>query len=256
MKLEEVGEALAYEAAFDMQGFENPNYPIEKLGELSLQVSDKLRCLAIIALLVNADPDNFYHNLIRSGISRKTYMERLKKKGIEQDHHRVSGRYEALLDAIAASDLELARRIAALSPDTWQKGHEYEDDYCYAQILHCLIQDAPAEKEIAPLLTQLETCLKGEPSARLDLCRALTARNQVEFDDAFEMLLKEQEAKIAADKARAQFEEPIVMANRMVFVEGLAILRLAEKQGLKTQSEYLYCPSLARVPMKTPFPGE
>ena len=51
-------------------------------------------------------------------------------------------------------------------------------------------------------------------------------------------------------------EDPEIVAQRQVFVEGLAILRLAERRGLTTQAEYQYCPSLARVPMRTPFPGE
>ena len=46
------------------------------------------------------------------------------------------------------------------------------------------------------------------------------------------------------------------MAERQVYVEGLAMLRIADRLGLKTQGEYLYCPSLARVSMQKPFPGE
>ena len=68
-------------------------------------------------------------------------------------------------------------------------------------------------------------------------------RDQNTFDEAFDALLKEQEAKIAADKARCQMEDPIVMAQRLVFVEGLAILRLAEGRELTTQLEYQYCNS-------------
>jgi len=41
-----------------------------------------------------------------------------------------------------------------------------------------------------------------------------------------------------------------------VYVEGLAFLRIAERLGLALQGEYLYLPSLARVPMRRPFPGE
>lgn len=256
MNLGNYGELIAYEIAFWMQGLTDPTYPINEVGALSLSISDKLRALAITALLAKGDSDVFYHNLIRSGMARETYLKRLKKEGIEQDHHRASGRYEAMLDAIAAVDFELARRIVGLSPREWQKGHEYEDDYCYAQILHRLVQESPAEEEILPFLEQFESYLDGKPNARLDVCKALTERDQEAFDEAFDALLDEQEAKIAANKERGQLEEPHVIAQRQVFVEGLAILRLAERRGLKTQSEYRYCPSLARIPMQTPFPGE
>jgi hypothetical protein len=256
MKFENHGELIAYEIAFWMQGLIDPKYPVDELGTLSLELASKLRALGIMALLAKGNSDLFYHNLIRGGIAREIYLQRLKNEGIDKDHHRASGRYESLLDAVVAGDMALARRIVDLSPTEWQKGHEYEDDYCYAQILHRLVQETPPEQEITPLLNQFEAYLEDEPSARLDVCKALMERDQDAFDEAFDALLKEQEAKIAADKARCQMEDPIVIAQRQVFVEGLAILRLAEGRGLTTQSVYRYCPSLARVPMRTPFPGE
>ena len=256
MQLEDYGEALAYDIAFWMQGLTNPTYPIEQLGKLSLELSDKLRALAIITLLVKGESDFFYHNLIRSGMARETYLQRLKDEGIEDDHHQASGRYEPLLDAIASGDLALAHRIVDLSPTEWRKGHEYEDDYCYAQILHRFIQEIPREQEIPSLLEQFEAYLEGQQSARLDICRALIQRDQNAFDEAFVALLDEQESKIDADKTRGQMEDPVIVAKRQVFIEGLAILRLAEGRRLTTQIEYRYCPSLARLPMRVPFPGE
>jgi hypothetical protein len=35
----------------------------------------------------------------------------------------------------------------------------------------------------------------------------------------------------------------------------LGILRVAERLGFRTLSEYRYCPVLARLPMTIPFPG-
>jgi Immunity protein 49 len=256
MKLEEYGRPFAYEIAFWMQGLKDPEYPVDELGTLSLELSSKLRSLAIMTLLVKADTDRFYHNLIRSGMARETYLQRLKDEAIDNHHHRASGRYEPLLDAIAAGDLELARHIADLSPREWQQGHEYEDDYCYAQILHRLVQEIPPEQELPSLLERFEVYLDGQASARLDVCRALAERDQDAFNEAFRGLLDDQEARIATDKARGEMEDPEIVAQRQVFVEGLAILRLAELRGLMTQQEYRFCPSLARVPMGTPFPGE
>jgi hypothetical protein len=47
-----------------------------------------------------------------------------------------------------------------------------------------------------------------------------------------------------------------MMAERQVYVEGLALLQIATRLKFATQNEYQYCPSLARVPMQKPFPGE
>ena len=256
MKLEEYGKLLAYDAAFWTQGVTNPTYPIDEIGKLSLEVSDKFRVLAIITLVTQGESDFFYHNLVRSGRSRETYLARLKQEGIEGDHHGCSGRYEPLLDAVASGDLPLARHIADLSPAQFQEGHEYDDDYCYAQCLHRLIREEPPRSEFQSLFNRWAAYLEGKDTARLNVCQALLAQDQNGFDEAFEALLDEQQAQIAADQERGQFEDPNIVAKRRVFVEGLALLRLADMRGLRTQPEYRYCPSLARIPMRNPFPGE
>ena len=256
MNLEQYIDVLVPDIAFWMLGLRDATYPVESMGRLSIELSEKLRALAVIVLLSDANSDRYYHNLIRSAKSRLIYLERLKKEAIDNDHHQSSGRYNALLDAVAAGEFDLAKRIVSLSPREWCNGHEYEDDYCYAQILHRLVQDTPPTAEIQALLTQFAAYLDGEPNARFEVCKALMEKDETSFDETFEALLAAQEMQIEQNKERGQLEEPIVIANRLVFVEGLAILRLADKQGLKTQSEYRYCPSLARVPMKTPFAGE
>ena len=256
MNLEKYGEPLAYEIAFWMQGFQDPDCPPEELGSLGLKLSRRFRSLGIIVLLAKADSDRFYHNLMRSGRVRLTYLQRLHDAGVNQAHHRVSGRIDPLLDAIASGDLELARRIAALLPGGIYEGHEYEDDYCYAQVLHRMIQETPALEQCPPFLERFEAYLEGEPNARLPICEALVAEDQDAFDEAFEAFLDEWEEKIAAAKERGQMEDPEIVAQRLVSVEGLAILRLAERSSLRTASEYRFCPSLARVPMAEPFPGE
>ena len=256
MKLADYGEALAYEVAFWMQGVFDPNYPIGQLGKLSIEVSEKLRALAVITLLVKAESDFFHHNLIRSGRSRLAYLQRTRREGIEADHFRSSGWCDSLMDAIAAGDLDLARQIDSFSPGEFRDGHEYEDDYCCAQILQRFIRKPCPEDEIPPLLARLEAYLDGKANGRFDVMKSLAEKNQAEFDAAFASLLLERDVRVAVDKERGQLEEPHIVAQRLVFVEGLSFLRLAEFRGLTTEPEYQFCPLLARAPMTTPFPGE
>src|SRR5207249_7380990 len=139
MKLTEYLDSLSYDIGFWLAGIKNPDYPIGQLGDLSMEVSTKLRAAAIIVLVAKGDSDTFFHNLIRSANCRVTYLERLRDVRITDDHHQASGRVSGLVDAVAASDFVTARQIATLSPREWMNGHEYEDDFCYAQILHGLI---------------------------------------------------------------------------------------------------------------------
>jgi hypothetical protein len=250
------GESLAVDIAFWRMGLLDPTYPVGPLGELSMELATKLRSLAIMALLAKGHTDLFYHNLIRSGRTRLIYLERLEKEGLQEEHHRSSGRYEPLVDALAAGDFALVNQIIQLSPADWQTGHEYEDDFCYAQILHKMVVDSPLDSDITPLLAQFETYLGENPWGRFDVVKSLSENDQDAFDQAFEDLLTEREGEIAEDIDKGNNDDALVLAQREIFVEGLALLRLAEKRGLTTESDYLYCPSLARIPMQQPFPGE
>ncbi|MEQ1883074.1 MAG: hypothetical protein ABL878_19135, partial [Burkholderiales bacterium] len=118
------------DAAFWWLGVEDPRTPVEKVGDLSLEVSYKLRTLAILALLGKASTDGFVHSCTRAARVRRIYLRRLAEAGIERAHHLVSGCYEPMLDAIAAGDMRLVRDITELSPADFRPPDEYEDDYC------------------------------------------------------------------------------------------------------------------------------
>ncbi len=257
MQLAEEVDALAYDTAFWLVGYEEPGvYALEELGSIGVDLSRKLRALAIITLLTSGDSDKFCHNLIRSGRVREHYLMRMRQVPGQADHHLASARIDPLLDAVAAGDITLAHHIAWVSPRTWEPQREYEDDFCYAQILHRLIHGVPSAAVYQPFIDQFEAALKGQPSERLDVVKALVQRSQGDFDQAFDALLDARRKAILAAIGRAQIEDPPVLAERQVFIEGLALLRLAERQGLQTQPDYLYCPSLARRPMGTPVPAE
>jgi hypothetical protein len=226
MALADFGEVLAYEAAFLMQAFEDPTFPVDQLGDLSIELSTKLRALAIIELLVNANSDGFYHNLIRSGIARLLFLDRARQSGIVA-HHSVSGRYDSLLDLIAVGDFERAVYMRNLSPQQWQQGHEYEDDYCYAQILFRLIDDNVSPPAVEALATRSVAALDGKLDARVSVCLALARGESSDFAKAFGALLKQHTAALEADKTRSQTITPEITALRLVYVEGLAMLRLA-----------------------------
>lgn len=255
MQLSECSEPLAYQAALSFLALQDVDgYDLKYFGQDSLELCRIFRTLAIIALLVKNDTDKFLHHLIRSAGVREVYLTRLKKEGALPELHFISGRYDGLLDAIASGNSELAARIAWVSPREWDKRYEYEDDFCYAQMLHRLVHGVQATAAYHPFIDRFEEILKGQTCPRLEIVRALVLRSQIDFDNSFEALLQERQDEIAANIARCQLEEPQIVAERQVFVEGLALLRLAASVGLTTQTEYLYCPSNARLPMRTPVP--
>jgi hypothetical protein len=256
MDLGNYAESLAYEIAFWMEGLLSSDYPIEEIGRLSIEISTKFRALAIIGLLANGDSDLFYHNLNRSGQVREKYLQRVTRSKKNDDHHFVSGRYEPLLDVIAANNFDLTKRIGKLVPSSWSPDREYEDDYYYSKILDQLIRKRDSKESIKKLFERYNEWLAGETHDRFEVCNAIADKNQTAFDLAFNGIIAEREIQIEKDKARGELEDHVVIAQRKVYIEGLALLRLAQFNGLQTQSEYQYCPSIARIPMRTPFPVE
>jgi hypothetical protein len=255
MQLTAYLDSLSYEIAFWLAAFQEQDYPVDKLGDISVEVTAKLRVAAIIALLSD-DSDTYFHNLIRSARCRIAYLQRLRSEGITDDHHQASGRVGPVLDAIAAADFGSARQIVALSLREWLRGHEYEDDFCYAQIIHGLILVPTDVSRLDELFERFERVLDGRADARLDVARALAHRDLAAFEPAFEALLAQRTSQIEAEKARNRIEEPGMMTERRVYVEGLALLQIATRLKFSVQPEYAYCPSLALVPMRQPFPGE
>lgn len=255
MSLGDYSEVVAYDAAFWLAAFTNPSYPVDQLGEVCVSTCEKLRTLAILALMTKGNHRGFTHNLVRSGRCRLSYLQRVQASG-RSDHHDASARIAPFLDAVAAADFALARQIAALSPRQWRQGHEYEDDYCFAQLAHAVLSPVVDMAYTDALLQRWERVLDGRPDARLPVLRALTRRDTEAFDPAFETLVQARADAIAAERARARIEEYDVIAARQLDVDGLALLRMATQLGLKTQDDYLGCPSLARQVTREPLTPE
>jgi len=252
--LGDIAEEIAYEAAFWLEGLTTPSYPISELGDLSLSLSTKFRTLAIAAILAKSDTDLFYHNLIRSGICRQIYLHRVTKDDLQSDHHYCSGRLEPLLDAICGGDLTHARSITSLTPSEWYPEREYLEDFWYSRWIHYALSDHDSTRELEVLKSNLETPIDELTEIRIGVTESIAERDQQQFDGEFNQLLDHREQQIEKDIARGQFEDAEVVAQRLIYVEGLAILRIADHLGLETDLEYPFCPSLARLPMQRPFP--
>jgi len=243
-------------------------------GSASLELSEKLRDLGIMGLLMEDSAESFSGYLVRSGLSRLIFLERLASAKAE-DSSRCSSFIEPLLDAIAGGDRRLAARIAEATPGGEPCGDT--QDFYYSQIVQKLVVDEPTADSQA-LLREFKASGGGP---RFEICLALVERNVDGFDSAFERLLDHVQKALGAyaewdypgfEKRFADFgsidavmdvyngvrtddesldaygdlEEEVRRGGRQVFVEGLALLQLAESRGLAVRSGYRYCPARAR----------
>lgn len=250
------------------------NSEIEDLGVESLEYAGKFRTLGVVDLLTIDSSRYFRKQLTESGKTRTTYLLRCAAENALDDFHRASGFYEPLLDAIVADDFAVARKIAELSPLEHRPNAEHQEDYYYAQILHHLVQETPPEEDLKTLLLKYETSLEDRPKTRLNICKALTNIDQDLFDAAFSELLDEwgksvgtylpwdykqfttrlnaaraEAAKTGEEDFKTSYEllEMLRKSANQICIEALALLKLAQHQGLTTKNEYPYCPERARL---------
>jgi hypothetical protein len=235
---------LGEEVQFCLRNALHPACTLPMVGTFYEDLVAGRRALGILRLLLQADVYGFACELAYSAQARRHYLARCAKAAYS-DYNLVASRSEPLFDALAGGWLDLARDIAALSPKAFREGDEYEDDFCYAHFFHTYVTGAPGPPDA--ILEQFEAALQGASSPRLQICRALAGRDQSAFDAAFADLLDARTREVAKERRGTGDEDPAAAISTYVFVEGLAVLRVANHLGLTTLREYPQCPALARA---------
>ncbi|GHG84331.1 Imm49 family immunity protein [Comamonas sp. JC664] len=228
--------------------------PSQHLGGLCLKLSHQYRALGISLLLREANIDMFFHWLIQSALARQYFLERCQSEGNFASPHRRASAVGPFFDAVTAAQWKLARKIATLAADIHLQGEEYEDDFAYARFLHLFTNfEALDTTGLNDALNQFEKALEGGMSVRLDLCRALLDKDQDAFDASFDGLLVDHELQMKKQQKSILARDATFEPNRQVMVEGLALLQIAGRIGLQTQSEYRFCPGLVRRVDHAPY---
>lgn len=244
---------LGEHVAFCVRNALHPACTLPMVGRFYEEMSQGRRALGTLRLLLQADSPGFARELAYSAQARRHYLARCAKAGYA-DFYGVTSRSEPLFDALAGDWIDLARDIALLSPKAWREGDEYEDDYCYGRFFHEYVSGSGGS--FAALLEQFEAALEGASSPRLQICAAIASRDQAAFDTAFLGLLDARDREIAQDRQGLAEEDPAVAIGTYIFVEGLAVLRVAGYAGLVTLREYSQCPALARAIPAGPPPTD
>jgi hypothetical protein len=241
--IEDIADAIEFfvEVAEERQDFRT-------IGKVCEELSEHYRALGICLLSRDADVDAFFHHLIQSALTRRYYLQGVAAVGGGEPRHRRASFLAPAFDAMAARQWKLAAEIFANSADKWTEGEEYEDDFCYADFVRRAATGA--NDGIDDLLEHWEEVLEGGLDLRLDMARALHARDGAAFADALRVVIEGDEAiaRELADPTSGSLrsEEETFFPNRWISVEGLALLALAERIGMPIADEIPACPSLAR----------
>jgi hypothetical protein len=196
--------------------------------------------MAIAKLLMTGLPDELFEDLSRSA---RTYLHFLSSA---RDSEQLTSRAGPFFDAVACGDDEAAELMAAASRPSHREGKEYEDDFLWIWFLMRWFGARAPREELDPLLARWEIVLEGNDDHRLDLCRAMLAKDQEAFDEALAELIAGHQGELSeAIDAEDLLPDDLPTAAK-VWVELLALLRLASWAGLATRKNYPLAPSVAR----------
>lgn len=219
--------------------------PTAEIGAEYDGAEECFHAVACCKLLASADRAAFQRYLFWAGLTRRYFLRRCKAEGTLEDFRTARSRSEGLFCAAASGDVPLAVEIGDLSPASFRKDDEYEEDFAYHLFLHRILAGADGAARSAALKA-LERAAGG-PSHRLDACRAIEARDA----DAFEAALAALAAAYAADRdalRERSADVPSFEPLGRIFTEGLALIRAAERAGIQVPvRDFPLCPRNARV---------
>ncbi|CAM2064991.1 Immunity 49 family protein [Sulfidibacter corallicola] len=202
-------------------------------------------------LFADFDPHLCLHDLSRSGRAFLFALPKIDPKAY------VVSRAEAFFDAIAANDQSCAADLAGyLAKGDFQRNFEYEEDYLYYQFLFHFFFLKSEAAVCRGFLDRIEAVIEGAEYPRLDICTAFMDDEAEDFEDAFTLLLDEREAFYRAKREDESLTEELLLTEGKFFVEGLALLRLAERKGFPVQDEYLFVPSPVRRDISASFDAD
>ena len=205
-------------------------------------------------LLVQAVCNNFRRagiaSLLQTGRSR-VFRLRLQRSGRAFAHFlaqadpsdKLTSQSRPLLDSLGAGDFDTAVELAQTSRHDWSADAEYEEEFLFYEFLmQSQLLGMPKDQSGA-LLDRWEVCLEGTEDLRLPVCRALHEEDDVAFNAALTVFLKERAKEYLRERSR---HDPEVMATEAsIAIEGVAFARLARRRGLPGHDEYPQVPSVA-----------
>lgn len=209
----------------------------------ALMFCQAYRQLAIGSLLMDMDTKAFSRHLARSG---RAYLHFARGAA---DKDKVTSRAEPFFDAVASGDADGALAIAESASHAHKRGVEYEEDFLYMRFLMRRLEGesplrATPEEETASL-ERWHHVLEGSRDERIDVCRALSAKDERAFAESLDqwMTAKAQRTERLAAGERLLPEE--VATEGRVSIEGVALIVLANRAGLATKRDVLLVPSPA-----------
>jgi len=157
------------------------------------------------------------------------------------DNDKVTSMAGGWWSPVAGGYWDAAEQIARMSRTSPNLEREHEDDFLYVMFLmkrYCLrpategIASTIFDDEQSERLARWRVVLEGNPDPRLELCEALQSKDAASFQDALVRIGKGRRALLEKREASGTLKAELALWMKPVWLEGLALLRLAERDGL------------------------
>ncbi|MFP2932175.1 Imm49 family immunity protein [Pyxidicoccus sp. 3LG] len=210
-----------------------------------LDVSRSYRRLGCGMLLASHGATRFFFCLHLAADAWLQYLERKHLWPDADVYYLARARAEPILDAVALGNTELVRNLDERMEPQWHEGMEYEEDYCYFTLLPRLLSPATPHEELFALLDRMEGALEGASHPRCDALKALLQGDSKRFDEALRALIDAWNADAERERRGGQGNAFALATEAQVFIEGIALVRVARARGLSTRALYPLIPTPA-----------
>jgi hypothetical protein len=215
-------------------------------GDAVLMLCTHYRRVALCQWLSRLDFDGLFTGLANSGWLYAHWLA-----GNDDTAKRTS-RVDPFFDAVVAGAEPAVMAIFSASRATWHQGREYEDDFCYARVLHHLAIGKDAE--VGPLLVRWRA-VSGGDEPRFAVCAGLLAKAPDEVHSAIEAVVEGiLEAVRERQSAESGDPDTRVTTDRLS-LEGLALLRIARRRGMHITLSHIQIPDPLPTSTAASLPG-
>jgi hypothetical protein len=227
----------------EFRALEKPARVTPESCEALCNVSVHERQLGICLLLAEFDWVGFRSALARSAEARVELLACTRGSGTQFGRFNCQGKSGPLFDAIAASRLDLARRIAQLSDAPYARDYEYEDDRAFAMFVQAWIAaDFRPHAEHQRLLDRFEEVCEGQGGARHAIGEALLTQSAPMFAASLLELSDEFAAAYEEEAEGPVFDQFRFRTEQYVCVEGIALRALGAALGMEVDAVIRFMP--------------
>ncbi|WP_431686075.1 hypothetical protein [Hahella sp. NBU794] len=191
-------------------------------------------------LLLTGEPDALYVNLMQSAALHQHYLH------FAPENDKVTSRAMPFYDAIGGGYWECAEDIAKHSRLTWNQKHELEEDFLFVLFIIKHFFLGADEDECRSIIERHDEAAEGADSEYRDVCEAFLDEDSDALHDAICALLDVRAARLDKMAENESLPDEILAWSRYFSIEAFALLRLAEKKGIKTAINYSQIPEVAR----------